>query len=110
MSFVTLKDKGQLTLPATVRKQLNASVGDMFDVQLTDKGVLFIHQKIEPMTQALRSKEIEEALNLTNSFPTLSENTDETPQEALKNYRKNKPVENLDISEFIGSMKENLEI
>ena len=105
MSFVTLKDKGQLTLPATVRKQLNASVGDMFDVQLTDKGVLFIHQKIEPMTQALRSKEIEEALNLTNSFPTLSENTDETPQEALKNYRKNKPVENLDISEFIGSMK-----
>jgi len=87
MSFVTLKDKGQLTLPATVRKQLNASVGDMFDVQLTDKGVLFVLQKIEPVSLSPKRQAIEEALSLTNSFTPLPANEGETTQDALDALR-----------------------
>ena len=33
MARATLKDKGQITLPAEIRKQIAADAGDIFDVE-----------------------------------------------------------------------------
>lgn len=87
MSFVTLKEKGQLTLPATIRKKLNASTGDMFDVQMVEGHIVLTLQKIEPITALPKSKAIEEALRLTNSLKPLPANESESTQDALDTLR-----------------------
>jgi AbrB family looped-hinge helix DNA binding protein len=40
MSFVKLKEKGQLTIPAAVRDQISAHTGDIFEVAVTDGNIV----------------------------------------------------------------------
>jgi len=39
MSLVKLKEKGQVTIPATVRKQLSAEIGDVFEVVVANGNI-----------------------------------------------------------------------
>ena len=51
MPVVRMKDKGQVTIPAAVREQLAAAVGDMFDVSVCDGAIL-----LKPLEVAPRGK------------------------------------------------------
>ena len=46
MLHTMLKDKGQITLPAEVRKKLNASKGDIFSVRVEGGQVVLTLQKL----------------------------------------------------------------
>ncbi len=46
MSRATLKDKGQITLPAAIRRQLDARTGDLFEVELVGEKVIMTPQKL----------------------------------------------------------------
>ena len=47
MPLSTLKDKGQITLPSSIRKQIHAGKGDMFDFQVQqDDQVIMTRKKI----------------------------------------------------------------
>lgn len=48
MPLATLKDKGQITLPADIRKQLRANQGDLFDCEVVGGKVVMTPQKIVP--------------------------------------------------------------
>jgi AbrB family looped-hinge helix DNA binding protein len=40
MSFVKLKEKGQVTIPASVREQLSAHTGDIFEVAVSEGNIV----------------------------------------------------------------------
>jgi AbrB family looped-hinge helix DNA binding protein len=40
MTLVRMKDKGQVTIPATVREMIDAQTGDMFDVAVLDGNIV----------------------------------------------------------------------
>ena len=48
MSRTTLKDKGQLTLPAETRKQIQASRGDIFEVETIEGKVVLTPLRLVP--------------------------------------------------------------
>ena len=50
MSLAKLKDKGQVTIPASVRNQIEAQVGDVFEVAVLDGNIV-----LRPQTLAARS-------------------------------------------------------
>ena len=50
MAVSTLKEKGQITLPAEIRKRLAAKTGDLFDVRIEDGKIVMIPQKLVPVT------------------------------------------------------------
>ena len=51
MPLSTLKEKGQITLPSTVRKQIHATKGDIFDVEVVDDKIIMTPQKLVPVTK-----------------------------------------------------------
>lgn len=48
MPLATLKDKGQITLPSAVRKQLHVDKGDIFNFEVVEGQVIMTPQKIIP--------------------------------------------------------------
>lgn len=52
MDRTTLRAKGQLTLPTTIREAANLEEGDPIDVELTDEGILLRPRKVIDATQA----------------------------------------------------------
>lgn len=50
MTMTTLKEKGQITLPSDIRKQLHAMKGDLFDCEIIGGKVVMTLQKIVPAT------------------------------------------------------------
>lgn len=48
MPLTTLKEKGQITLPAGIRKQLRAHKGDLFDCEVIGGKVVMTPQKLVP--------------------------------------------------------------
>jgi AbrB family looped-hinge helix DNA binding protein len=46
MTLVTLKEKGQLTIPAAVREQISAHKGDVFEVAVTNGNIVLKPQDI----------------------------------------------------------------
>ena len=48
MPLATLKEKGQITLPADIRKQIRAGKGDIFNCEVRDGQVIMTLQKIVP--------------------------------------------------------------
>ena len=48
MPRATLKDKGQLTLPAETRKRIRAAKGDLFDVEVVDGKVVMTPLRLVP--------------------------------------------------------------
>jgi AbrB family looped-hinge helix DNA binding protein len=49
---MTLRAKGQLTLPEEIREAARLEEGDLLDAELTDEGILLRPQKIVDATQA----------------------------------------------------------
>lgn len=52
MSRITLRARGQLTLPEEIRKAANLEEGDLLEAELTDEGILLRPQKVVDATQA----------------------------------------------------------
>ena len=52
MSTTTVRAKGQITIPADVRKAAHLEEGDPVQVELTDEGILLRPQKVIDSTQA----------------------------------------------------------
>lgn len=52
MLLATLKEKGQITLPADIRKQIHAGKGDIFNCEVRDGQVIMTLQKIVPARKA----------------------------------------------------------
>jgi len=48
MPLATLKDKGQITLPADIRRKLHADKGDIFNFEVVDDKVVMTLQKLVP--------------------------------------------------------------
>ena len=46
MPLMTLKEKGQITLPITIRKQINVTKGDLFDCEVIDGKVVMTQQRL----------------------------------------------------------------
>ncbi len=51
MTRMTLRAKGQLTLPDEIRKAAHLTEGDMLEAELTDEGILLRPKKIIDATQ-----------------------------------------------------------
>ena len=51
MPLTTLKEKGQITLPNTIRKQINATKGDLFDCEVIDGKVVMTQQRLVPANE-----------------------------------------------------------
>lgn len=45
MALLKLKDKGQITLPSSIRKEIHAEKGDMFDFQLQPDETVIMTKK-----------------------------------------------------------------
>ena len=60
MPLSTLKEKGQITLPSSVRKQIQAEKGDVFDFQAQEDKVIMTRQKVVPAntTQPPKKKDL----------------------------------------------------
>jgi AbrB family looped-hinge helix DNA binding protein len=52
MSRMTLRAKGQLTLPEEIRSAARLEEGDLLDVEITSDGILLRPQKLIDATQA----------------------------------------------------------
>lgn len=52
MARVSLRAKGQLTLPEEIRNAAHVAEGDLFDAELTDEGILLRPQKVIDAAQA----------------------------------------------------------
>lgn len=52
MARSTLRAKGQITLPEEVRTAARLEDGDLFDVELTEEGILLRPRKVIDATQA----------------------------------------------------------
>ena len=48
MPRATLKEKGQITLPATIRRQLRISIGTLFNIEVVDNKIVMTMQKVVP--------------------------------------------------------------
>lgn len=48
MPLATLKDKGQITLPADIRRKIHADKGDIFNFEVTGDKVIMTLQKLVP--------------------------------------------------------------
>ena len=48
MPLATLKEKGQITLPAAIRKKLDAEKGDIFNFEFVSGKVVMTLQKLVP--------------------------------------------------------------
>ncbi len=46
MSLSTLKEKGQITLPSSIRKQIQAEKGDLFDFVVQENKIIMTREKI----------------------------------------------------------------
>jgi len=51
MPLATLKEKGQITLPAAIRKAIHANKGDIFDFKVVGGQVVMTRQKVVPAQQ-----------------------------------------------------------
>ncbi len=51
MTRMTLRAKGQLTLPDEIRKAAHLTEGDLLEAELTDEGILLRPKKIIDATQ-----------------------------------------------------------
>jgi len=58
MSVTKLKEKGQITLPVDVRRELNAQKGDMFDVQVENGKVIMTLQRLVPVNQEVTTVDL----------------------------------------------------
>jgi antitoxin PrlF len=52
MSIITLRKKGQVTLPREVREAVHLEEGDPIEVELTSEGILLRPKKVIDATQA----------------------------------------------------------
>ena len=53
MSFIKIRNKGQITLPADVRKLANLEDGDIVEVEVSDDGDIVLRpRKLIPASQA----------------------------------------------------------
>jgi AbrB family looped-hinge helix DNA binding protein len=52
MTRMTLRGKGQLTLPEEIRKAARLEEGDLLEAELTDEGILLRPQKVIDALQA----------------------------------------------------------
>lgn len=87
MPFVKIKDRGQITLPMEVRRQLNLSAGDVLEVKAKGATITLI-------PKALIDKQEEEAIVRLFQEVQAEERENPTPpeQHMAEFYRTTKPI------------------
>ena len=56
MSLSTLKEKGQITLPSSIRKQIQAEKGDLFDFVVQENKIIMTRKKIVLSDDSIQKK------------------------------------------------------
>ena len=88
MPPATLRDKGHITLPSAIRRQINAEKGDMFDfeVQRNDK-VIMTRKKISTaITEPVQPKKKKELSRWIGAKPGLFKSAEEV-DEFIRSHR-----------------------
>ncbi len=57
MALAKLKEKGQITLPADIRRKISANKGDLFECEIVDGKVVMTLQKLVPADGAPLDKQ-----------------------------------------------------
>ena len=79
MTLSTLKGKGQITLPSSIRRQINAQKGDMFDfqVQEDEKVVMTRKRIVSANTDQTHQSKKKDLSKWIGAKPGLFKNADE---------------------------------
>ena len=79
MTLSTLKDKGQITLPSSIRRQINAQKGDMFDfhVQQGEKVVMTRKRVVSANTDQAHQNKKRDLSKWIGAKPGLFKTADE---------------------------------
>jgi AbrB family looped-hinge helix DNA binding protein len=56
MTLVKLKEKGQVTIPASVRQQISAHKGDVFEVAVTNGNIVLKPQEVVSRKRSAKTK------------------------------------------------------
>ena len=70
MSLAILKDKGQITLPAEIRKQVRAGKGDIFDCEVVDGKVVLTLKKLVSAEQ-VSGREPKKSVDISSYFGSM---------------------------------------
>ncbi len=74
MSVTKLKEKGQITLPVDVRREINAQKGDIFDVQVDNGKVIMTLQRLVPVNEELTTVDLSRFIgSASNAFGSVQE-------------------------------------
>ena len=80
MSLTRIKEKYQVTIPASIRKKLDLHVGDVFDAEVQDDTIVF-----HPKTLVDRSQAVQQFIDLVEQVHQENENIpdDEVMQDVM---------------------------
>jgi AbrB family looped-hinge helix DNA binding protein len=88
MSLSTLKDKGQITLPSAIRKEIQAEKGDMFDFQVQQDNKILMTRKrvISASDRQISSREKKNLSKWIGAKPNVFKTAEEVDQ-FIRNQR-----------------------
>ena len=78
MSVTKLKEKGQITLPVDIRREINAQKGDMFDVQVDNGKIIMTLQRLVPVSQKPTTIDLSRFVGVANDAFGSVEEIDDT--------------------------------
>ena len=74
MPLATLKEKGQITLPADIRKKIDAGKGDIFNCEVVEGQIIMTLQKIVPASKTKKGLDISKYIGAAKgNFGTVAE-------------------------------------
>ena len=88
MSLVKLRDKSQITIPSSIRKELGIKKGDYLEITKEDDRIVIIPKIVVDKSSVILSEKGEKYLN-----------------EALNDIKKGRIKANNDVEEFIDNLK-----
>ena len=88
MSLVKLRDKSQITIPSSIRKELGIKKGDYLEITKEDDRIVIIPKIVVDKSSVILSEKGEKYLN-----------------EALNDIKKGRIKANNDVEEFIDKLK-----
>ena len=65
MPLSTLKDKGQITLPSSIRKRIHADKGDIFHFEIVDGKVIMTLQKLIPANASKKVSDVNKHIDMS---------------------------------------------
>lgn len=90
MSLVQLRDKSQITIPSSIRKELGIKKGDYLEITKEDDRIVIIPKIVVDKSSVILSEKGEKYLN-----------------EALNDIKEGRIKVNNDVDEFIDNLKDS---